>query len=80
MNDLFNRFEFICVYMDELLILAKGDSIDHVQRLELTLNKLKEELLKCNIEDSFFRQTKMEYLGFWVTHNGFKPIDKKYIQ
>ena len=63
--------------MDELLILAKGDSIDHVQRLELTLNKLKEELLKCNIEDSFFRQTKMEYLGFWVTHDGSKDVDKK---
>ena len=26
---------------------------------------------------SFFRQTKMEYLGFWVTRNGIRPIKKK---
>ena len=25
----------------------------------------------------FFGPTEMEYLGFWVTHNGVKPINKK---
>ena len=33
--------------------------------------------LKCNIEKSFFRQAKMEYLGLWVTHDGVKPINIK---
>ena len=49
---------------------------DHVQKLELTLTKLKVKGLKCNIENSFFGQTEMEYLGFWVTRNGVKPIHK----
>ena len=40
------------------------------------LNKLKEKGLKCNIENYFFGQTEMEYLGFWVTHNGAKSINK----
>ena len=42
MNDLFQGFEFICEYMDKLLIPTKGDWTYHVQKLERTLNKLKE--------------------------------------
>ena len=38
MNDLFNGFKFICVYIYDLLILTKGDCTDHVHKLELTLN------------------------------------------
>ena len=41
------------------------------------LNKLKEKGLKCNIGSSFFGQTEMVYLGFWVTRNDVKPIHKK---
>ena len=77
MNDLFHEFEFICAYIDAILILTKGDWTDHVQKLELTLNKLKEKVLRCNIYKSFFGQTKMEYLGFWVTCDGFKPTNRK---
>ena len=50
MNDLIHRFEFICAYLDVLLILTKGDWTYHVQELELTLNKLKEKGNNCNIE------------------------------
>ena len=49
----------------------------HVQKLELTLNKLKGKVLKFNIEKSFFGQTEMEYLVFWVTRDGVKPINNK---
>ena len=64
MDELFHGFEFICAYMDDLLILTKVHWTDHVQKLELTLNKLKEKGLKCNIEKSFFGKTEMEYLDF----------------
>ena len=77
MNDLFHGFEFIraCIY--DLLILTKGDWADHIQKLELTLNELKEKVLKYNIEKSFFGKTEMEYLGLWVTHDSFKLINRK---
>ena len=42
-NDLFHGFEFICECIDDLLILTRGDWTDHIQKLELTLNKLKEK-------------------------------------
>ena len=63
------------MYIDDLLILTKIYCTDHVHKLELTLNKMKERGPRCNIEKSFFGKTKMEYLGFWVTRDGFKPIN-----
>ena len=63
MKDLFNEFEFIRVYIYQFLILTKGDWIDHVQKLEWTLNKMKEKGLKYNTEKSLFGKTEMEYLG-----------------
>ena len=60
--------------------LTKGHWKNHVQKLELNLNKLKGKGLKCNIEKYFFGQTEMEYLVFWVTHDGLKPIDKNTIR
>ena len=55
MNYLYHGFEFICAYIDVMLILTKGDCNDHVHKLELTLNKLKEKGLYCNIERYLFR-------------------------
>ena len=64
MNEIFRGFEFIQAYIDDLLIVTNGDWSDHLEKLELTLQTLKDNGLKCNIEKSFFGQTEMEYLGF----------------
>ena len=61
--------------MDDVFILTQLDYTYHVQKLELTLNKLNLKGLKYNIEKSFFGKTKMEYLGLWVTRYGVKPIN-----
>ena len=76
MNDLFHGFEFIRVYIYDLLILTKGDWKNHIQKLASTINKLKVKGLKYNIEKYFFGKTEIEYLGFWVTR-GVKPINNK---
>ena len=73
---MFHGFEFIRAYIDDILILDKGDWTDHIQKLELMLNKLKGKGLKCNIKMSFFEKTEIEYLGFWVTRDGVKPINR----
>ena len=80
MNDLFQVFGFMCTYIDELLKLTQGNYIYHVQKLELTLNQLKESGLTCNIENYFFGQTKMEYLSLWVTCDGIKHKKIQYHQ
>ena len=36
----------------------------HLEKLEMMLNKLKENRLKCNNENYFLGLTEMEYLSF----------------
>ena len=38
---------------------------------------MKEKGLKFDIKKSLFAQTEMDYLGFWITYDGVKPINKK---
>ena len=59
------------------LYLKKRYWTDHVQKLELTLNKLKAKGLKCNIKKYFSEQTEMKYLGFWVTCDDVRSINRK---
>ena len=77
MNEIFRGFEFIRAYIDDLLIITKGDWSNHLEKLELTLQKLKDNRLKCNIKKSFSGQTEVEYLCFWVTRTGIQPTNKK---
>ena len=77
MKDLFHVFELIRAYIYDLLILTTGYWTYHLHKLELILNKLKGKVLKCNIEELFLGQTEMEYLSFWVTRDGVKPINRK---
>ena len=66
MNKMFCGFEFIWAYIDDLLIITKGDWSNHLENLELILQNIKDNGLKCDIKNSFFGKTEMEYLGFWV--------------
>ena len=58
MNEMFCGFEFIQAYIDELLIITKGDWSNHLEKMELTLQKLKDKGIKCNIKKSFLDKQK----------------------
>ena len=60
-----------------LLVLKKEDWTEYVHKLELTLNKLMQKLIKCNIEKCFFWKPEIDYLSFWVTRYVVKLTDKK---
>ena len=77
MNKFYHGFEFILAYIDNLRIITTGDLSNHLEKLELTLKNLKDKTLKCNIETLSFGKPDMEYLGFWVTRNGIRPVNKK---
>ena len=77
MNKIFRGFEFIQAYIDDLLIITKIDWSNDMEKMELTLQTFKDNGRKCNIEKSSFGQTKIEYLEFWVTITGIRPINKK---
>ena len=67
MNNIFQGFEFICAYIENIYF--------YKSLLELTSKNIKESGLKYNSEKSFFGQTKMKYLCFWATHDGVRPLD-----
>ena len=77
LNKIYSEFEFIWTYTDDLLKTTKGDWSNNLEELELTLQNLKYNGLKCNIKKSLFEKTEKEYLGFWVTKTGTQPINKK---
>ena len=47
-----------------------------MHKLEHILNKINESGLKCNIEKVFFGEIEIEYLSFWLTHDGVKKLIK----
>ena len=78
MNGIFCWFEFIRLYMNDLFRITNGYCYNHLEKLELILQNIKDIGLKCNIKNSFFGKTKMKQLGFQVTQNGIQAINKKW--
>ncbi|MEX1327357.1 MAG: reverse transcriptase domain-containing protein, partial [Desulfobacterales bacterium] len=77
MMELFDGMDYIRAYIDDLLVLTAGDYDDHLNKLEKTLQRLQEAGLKVNAPKSFFARGELEYLGYWITRDGIKPISKK---
>ena len=70
---------FARTYLDDLLCLTKGNLDDHLDKLCVILDWLKAASLKCNAENSLFCQTQIEYLGYWITCDGIKPLPEKFM-
>ena len=49
MNIIFHGFEFIISYIDDPLIITKGNWSNHLNKLELVPQNLKDTKIKCNI-------------------------------
>ena len=69
--------EFARAYIDDLLVITTGPFDNHLVDLEKVLSRLSEAGLKVNTTKRFFRRTELEYLGYWITQNGVKPLSKK---
>ena len=77
MSELMEGLEFVRTYIDDLLCLTKGSYEDHLEKLELVLEKLRKAGLKVNATKSFFARSQLEYLGYWITRSGIKPVYEK---
>jgi hypothetical protein len=69
--------EFICTYIDDLLVMTMSTWEDHLQCLELVFERLSQAGLKVNAKKSFFGRSELEYLGYWITRDGIQPVSKK---
>ena len=69
--------EFARAYLDDLLLITKGDFNEHLDQLGQALTRLSEAGLKINASKSSFCQTELEYLGYWITRHRIWPVAKK---
>jgi len=74
MSELMDGLAFVQTYIDDLLCLTKGTFSDHLKKVELVLQRLQKAGLKVNVTKSFFMRSQLEYLGYWITHTGIKPV------
>jgi hypothetical protein len=77
MSELMVGLEFAKTYLDDLLCLTNGSFEDHSDKLKLILERLQQAGLKVNASKSTFCTDKIEYLGYWITREGVKPLEKK---
>jgi len=68
---------FVRTYIDDLLCLTKGTFSDHLEKVELVLQRLQKAGLKVNVTKSFFARSQLEHLGCWITRTGIKPVHDK---
>ena len=77
MSDLMKGLDFVRTCLDHLLVITKSSSNDHLEKLDTMLSRLKSAGLKVNAKKSFFAQSELEFLGYWITHKGVQPMPDK---
>ena len=77
-SEIMEGLEFVRAYIDDLMLISKGDWNDHLNKLEQVLQRLAEAGLKVNAKKSFFAHAESEYLGYWITQDGIQPLPKKW--
>ena len=77
MNNLFNELEFVKVYIDDLLVISADSFDDHLEKLEVVLQRLHEKGFQVNAAKSNFCALEVDYLGYTLTRDGIIPQKKK---
>jgi len=77
MSELMDGLAFVRTGIDDLLCLTKGTFSDHLEKVELVLQRLQKAGLKVNVTKSFFAPSQLEHLGYWIARTGIKPAYDK---
>ena len=77
MSNLMAGLEFVSTYIDDLLIISKEIFEGHLCQLQVVLYRLRRVRLKVNVEKSSFFSPEIEFLGYMLTKDGIKPVQKK---
>ena len=77
MSALMCDLHYVRAYIDDVAILSTGTWEDHLEKIDTVLTRLEDSGLKVNGLKSFFGRKEFEYLGYLLTPNGVRPIQKK---
>ena len=76
-GELMHDLEFTRAYIDDLLIVSTGSFQDHLRKMEQVFARLQKAGLKVNASKSSFCSEELEYLGYWISRRGIRPLNKK---
>ena len=68
-----NKFNFL----DDILIITKGSTLDHEQDIYKVLSRLDKENLAIKLEKCEFSKSSITWLGYKITQSGISPTVKK---
>ena len=77
MTKLFDGLDFVMVYIDDILVVTKGNCDDHLSKLCTILQQMLDRGMQLKAKKYFFCATQVKYLGFIIPHNGLKPQPAK---
>jgi len=77
MTKLMEGLDYVLVYIDDLLVITKGDFDDHLEKLREVLLRLREKGIKLNALKTFFAAHEVDYLGYVINWDGFRPQEDK---
>lgn len=63
-------------YIDDLIVASRSEE-EHQQHLEEIFKRLKKYGLSINVTKSKFAEDEIEYLGYKVTKDGIRPLEKR---
>ena len=69
-------FKGIMVFVDDLLVYSKTKD-EHIRLLSIAFNKLKLSGMKLSPEKSAFGVSQVDYLGYTIDTNGYRPLKSK---
>ena len=69
-------FKGIMVFVDDLLVYSKTKE-EHLKLLSIVFNKLKLSEMKLSPEKSVFGVSQVDYLGYSIDENGYRPLKNK---
>ena len=68
-----NKFNFL----DDILIITKGSTLDHENDIYKVLSRLDKENLAIKLEKCEFSKSSITWLGYKITQSGISPTVKK---
>ncbi|GFY31271.1 hypothetical protein TNCV_752331 [Trichonephila clavipes] len=75
-NEVLFGLEFVFPYLDDILVASETEE-EHKTHLKLVFDLLQKHGLRVNISKSTLGVTHLEFLGYLITPEGSKPLQRK---
>ena len=77
MDKLLHKIRNTFTFIDDILIVTKGTQQQHIEKVEEVMKTLDEAGIRLKSEKCKIAQRKTEWLGYYLSASGVKPIDEK---